>query len=569
MPVGRARALFSALCLTCLGRLTANQVVLVDGRPAEYGLRALRGGDEAQKQKVKLNADSLKPSLLVKNGKVVVYGSYDIKDKLRALGFRFSVAEGAWTRPLDKVLALSPDFEAAANVTIEKLLASRPDERTRPLSATLTPLTRVYMHVARASFDTLFQSFFATATDSLHTVPWEESGKDNAEPRGKHPRQSANRPLRWVLCFVDLDSVHTCPALKVLLLEGDLELQWHAAPGGTFWREIRNSTSGQSDASTAIEAAYSCSWRAYGPFGSKEPLSKVARQLQRLFLLRCNDCSRSEARGLGVPGHIEWGMLHWHTRTQHRMAAVLADAVFREAAERSCSTRAAPAAPGLPALPSHSQSPDSLLQGPTSLARAGSQESLEQQAHHSPSCIHAALRTALSRYALHYGVDSFKQDSGSSGERLGDPCERIQKLLVTDRPPAVSKDGSNDMVGALTGSYHVGGCSGSLAASMKNVSITNSGQLAQPGMWVDAADEAANAAANVLAALGDGLHQASLVNMHSATTDASRADIVRYIICRPCTNMICLCLHMPVYVFQCVLMCVSFCMDTCMQDVRV
>ena len=520
MPVGRARALFSALCLTCLGRLTANQVVLVDGRPAEYGLRALRGGDEAQKQKVKLNADSLKPSLLVKNGKVVVYSSYDIKDKLRALGFRFSVAERAWTRPLDKVLALSPDFEEAADVTLEKLLASRPDERTRPLSATLTTLTRVYMHVTRASFDTLFQSFFATATDSLHTVPWEESGKDNAEPQGKHPRQSANRPLRWVLCFVDLDSVHTCPALKVLRLEGDLELQWHAAPGGTCWREIRNSTSGQSNASTAVEAAYSCSWRAYGPFGAKEPLSKVARQLQRLFLLRCSDCSRSEASGLGVPGHIEGGMLHWRTRTQHRMAAVLADAVFREAAERSCSTCAAPAAPGLPALPSHSQSPDSLLQGPTSLARAGSQDTLEQQAHHSPSCIHAALRTALS------GVDGFKQDSGSFGERLGDPCERTQKLLVTDRPPAVSKDDGNGMVGALTGSDHVGRCSGSWAASMKNVSITNSGQLAQLDMGVDAVDEAANAAANVLAALGDGLHQASLVNMHSATTDASRANIV-------------------------------------------
>ena len=72
---------------------------------------------------VKSAADPLKPLLLIQEDKVIVRNSYDIKDKLRALGFRFSSAERAWSRPLEEVLSLSSDFESASDITVDKLLA--------------------------------------------------------------------------------------------------------------------------------------------------------------------------------------------------------------------------------------------------------------------------------------------------------------------------------------------------------------------------------------------------------------------------------------------------------------
>ena len=47
--------------------------------------------------------DPIKPVLSIKEDKVCVYNSYDIKDQLRALGFRFNSADKAWVRALDEV----------------------------------------------------------------------------------------------------------------------------------------------------------------------------------------------------------------------------------------------------------------------------------------------------------------------------------------------------------------------------------------------------------------------------------------------------------------------------------
>ncbi len=77
---------------------------------------------------VKPAVDPVKPILEVKQDQVFVYNSYDIKDRLRALGFRFNSAERAWSRPLEDVLALSPEFEAASDIDLEKLLEAEAPE---------------------------------------------------------------------------------------------------------------------------------------------------------------------------------------------------------------------------------------------------------------------------------------------------------------------------------------------------------------------------------------------------------------------------------------------------------
>jgi len=76
--------------------------------------------DEAAQGKTAV--DPVKSLLVVKEDKVFVYNSYDIKDKLRALGFRFSSAERAWSRPLEDVLTLSSQFQTADDVTLDQLL---------------------------------------------------------------------------------------------------------------------------------------------------------------------------------------------------------------------------------------------------------------------------------------------------------------------------------------------------------------------------------------------------------------------------------------------------------------
>ena len=88
---------------------------------ADAVLAAVTELDETSQ--LKQAVDPVKPVLEVKEDQVLVYNSYDIKDKLRALGFRFSSAERAWALPLEDVLALSPEFEAAGDVDVDKLLS--------------------------------------------------------------------------------------------------------------------------------------------------------------------------------------------------------------------------------------------------------------------------------------------------------------------------------------------------------------------------------------------------------------------------------------------------------------
>jgi len=59
--------------------------------------------------------------------KVFVYNSYDIKEKLKVLGFRFNSEERAWWRPLSAVLKLTDEFYSAQDITLSKLLDLAPE----------------------------------------------------------------------------------------------------------------------------------------------------------------------------------------------------------------------------------------------------------------------------------------------------------------------------------------------------------------------------------------------------------------------------------------------------------
>jgi hypothetical protein len=52
----------------------------------------------------------------------LVYKSFDIKDKLKALDFKFNHMEQAWWRPLHDVLKLSVTFKTARDVTLPTVL---------------------------------------------------------------------------------------------------------------------------------------------------------------------------------------------------------------------------------------------------------------------------------------------------------------------------------------------------------------------------------------------------------------------------------------------------------------
>jgi hypothetical protein len=95
----------------------------VEAGSSEYADAVLAAVTELDESaQVKPAVDPVKPQLVVKEDKVFVYNSYDIKDKLRALGFRFSSAERAWSRSLEAVLELSPEFDTGDDVTLDKLL---------------------------------------------------------------------------------------------------------------------------------------------------------------------------------------------------------------------------------------------------------------------------------------------------------------------------------------------------------------------------------------------------------------------------------------------------------------
>ena len=129
---------------------TIQGVVAVEAGTAEFADAVLTAVTELDETgQVKSGVSPLKPSLEVRDDRVIVYNSYDIKDQLRALGFRFSAAERAWSRPLEEVLALSPHFAAVADLTIEKLLEVEapkmdPDAAPAPLLKIVDSEVEVY-----------------------------------------------------------------------------------------------------------------------------------------------------------------------------------------------------------------------------------------------------------------------------------------------------------------------------------------------------------------------------------------------------------------------------------------
>jgi len=59
----------------------------------------------------------------VKEDEVCVFNAIHLRDKLKALGFRFIAAQKAWCCPLQLVLLLSPKFQSADDVNLRLLLA--------------------------------------------------------------------------------------------------------------------------------------------------------------------------------------------------------------------------------------------------------------------------------------------------------------------------------------------------------------------------------------------------------------------------------------------------------------
>jgi hypothetical protein len=199
-----------------------------------------------------------------------------------------------------------------------------------------TAALKVYMHVANAACAVLFRAFLVLAAPAPpQAEPRDEeaaaeSTASGLPASGKRRKQSATSHQKtctgagWVLCFAD-GNASACPQLLVRCLQGPLEQQWTAAPGGSWWREIRDPVAtGKMALGGEIQRAPT---RLYGPFASKDVLTQVATLVRRLFLLRCSACSTS-SKPAG------WNILQWTASPEHRMSALLADAVCREATRR-------------------------------------------------------------------------------------------------------------------------------------------------------------------------------------------------------------------------------------------
>jgi len=200
----------------------------------------------------------------------------------------------------------------------------------QPASAAL----KVYMHVASAACAALFRAFLVLAAPGPQQAdPRDEEAAAESTASGpasgKRRKQSATSHQKctragWVLCFTD-ENASACPQLLVRCLQGPLEQQWTAAPGGSWWREIRDPVA---NGNTALGGEMQrAPTRLYGPFASKDVLTQVATLVRRLFVLRCSACSTS-SRPAGR------NILQWTASAEHRMAALLANAVCKEATRR-------------------------------------------------------------------------------------------------------------------------------------------------------------------------------------------------------------------------------------------
>ena len=207
------------------------------------------------------------------------------------------------------------------------------------------------MHVAGAAFATLFRAFLAMAAPRAHALGALGDQDEAAEGTVKDPKRrrrvlTAEQKARWVLCFTH-GGANSCPTLDVRRLDRALERKWNAGTGSGAWRDIIESADFPGgDAGASGDTA--C--RLYGPFYSRDSLSHVSTLLRRLFLLRCTACSGPQGRE-----SKQGGVLRWQRRPQHRMAALLAEAVCREATHRCRATPSAIASllrtPQIPAAP--------------------------------------------------------------------------------------------------------------------------------------------------------------------------------------------------------------------------
>ena len=68
-----------------------------------------------------------KPYITCDDDQVCVFDSYDVKDKLKALSFRFDSARAVWTRPTAEVLSLLA-LDDKADISIQRLLECSPPE---------------------------------------------------------------------------------------------------------------------------------------------------------------------------------------------------------------------------------------------------------------------------------------------------------------------------------------------------------------------------------------------------------------------------------------------------------
>ena len=268
-----------------------------------------------------------------------------------------AAAAAAAAGPLATTSALEADGRRGRGASEQEAQrqAKRGDRWRSP-----TPALKVYMHVASVASAALFRAFLAladrdaTPEGTLPGVP--ASGKRRRQTASSHQNTSAK--ARWVLCFTD-GGTSACPQLDVRCLQGTLERQWTAAPGGPWWREILDSAaSGKTAVGGEVEGVPA---RLYGPFACKDMLTQVATLVRRLFLLRCSGCSRPAA-GRNI--------LQWPSRPQHRMTALLAEAVSREAIHR-CSWPSHPDHRSPCASPSSSSAGMYLAEGNTSDSQQG------------------------------------------------------------------------------------------------------------------------------------------------------------------------------------------------------
>jgi len=68
-----------------------------------------------------------KPYVTCDDEEVCVFNSYDVKEQLRGLSFRWDASRAAWARPTPEVLTLLA-VDDKADITVEKLLACAPPE---------------------------------------------------------------------------------------------------------------------------------------------------------------------------------------------------------------------------------------------------------------------------------------------------------------------------------------------------------------------------------------------------------------------------------------------------------